>query len=146
MSFPSTWPSNNFGGLRIFQPVHHPGDKSQDKEPHDGRSAGDAELRKRHVEQILDPPTGADVVRIRVGEGVCGACAVSGRTEVVPDVSADARYLACFSETRSEIVVPIVKKGRFWGEIDIDSGTLDAFGSDDVEFLEALAKLLAERV
>jgi GAF domain-containing protein len=66
-------------------------------------------------------------VRIKVGKGVCGACAVSCKTEVVPDVRADARYLACFSETKSEIVVPIVKNGRFWGEIDIDSSSLDAF-------------------
>ncbi len=100
-------------------------------------------------ELVLGPWKGkaaTEHVRIRVGEGVCGACAVSCRTEVVPDVSADARYLACFSETKSEIVVPIVKKGRFWGEIDIDSSTLNAFDPDDVEFLEALAKLLAERI
>jgi len=100
-------------------------------------------------ELVLGPWKGeaaTEHVRIRVGEGVCGACAVSGRTEVVPDVSADDRYVACFSETKSEIVVPIVKKGRFWGEIDIDSSTLNAFGPDDVEFLEALAKLLAARV
>jgi L-methionine (R)-S-oxide reductase len=100
-------------------------------------------------ELVLGPWKGkaaTEHVRIRVGEGVCGACAVSCRTELVPDVGADARYLACFSETRSEIVVPIVKKGRFWGEIDIDSGTLNAFDPDDVEFLEAMAKLLAERI
>jgi L-methionine (R)-S-oxide reductase len=100
-------------------------------------------------ELVLGPWKGkaeTEHVRIRVGEGVCGACAVSCRTEVVPDVSVDARYLACFSGTKSEIVVPIAKRGRFWGEIDIDSCTLNAFDPDDVEFLEALAKLLAERV
>ena len=84
--------------------------------------------------------------RIAVGRGVCGDCAVSCRTEVVPDVEADARYLACFSETRSEIVVPVIKSGRLWGEINVDSSKPDAFGPDDVEFLEATARLLAERV
>lgn len=82
--------------------------------------------------------------RIRAGEGICGACAVTCRTEVVPDVAADARYLACFSETKSEVVVPIIVRGRLWGEIDIDSSTRNAFSPADVEFLEATAKLLAE--
>lgn len=84
--------------------------------------------------------------RIRIGQGICGACAVTCRTEVVPDVGADARYLACFGETKSEIVVPVIKEGRFWGEIDIDSFERSAFGPDDVKFLEAVAKLLAEVV
>jgi len=84
--------------------------------------------------------------RIAVGNGICGDCAVSCRTEVVPDVGADARYLVCFSETRSEIVVPVVKAGKLWGEINVDSSKPDAFGPDDVEFLEATARLLAERV
>ena len=85
-------------------------------------------------------------VRIPKGQGICGACAVTCKTEVVPDVNADARYLACFSETRSEIVVPVIKDGAFWGEIDIDSSERSAFGPDDVEFLEAVAKLLADVV
>ena len=62
----------------------------------------------------------------------------------MPDVGADARYLACSLETQSEIVVPIIKGGAFWGEIDIDSDRPDAFGPDDVEFLEAVARLIAE--
>jgi putative methionine-R-sulfoxide reductase with GAF domain len=83
---------------------------------------------------------------IPVGRGICGAAAVSKQTEVVPDVRADARYLACSLETRSEIVVPVIKGGAFWGEIDIDSDRPDAFGPDDVEFLEAVARLLSERL
>jgi GAF domain-containing protein len=90
------------------------------------------------------PPVGFST--IPEGRGVCGAVAAAMKTEVVPDVAADARYMACFAETRSEIVVPVIKDGRFWGEIAIDSHRPNAFGPDDVEFLEALAKLLAERV
>jgi putative methionine-R-sulfoxide reductase with GAF domain len=97
---------------------------------------------------VLGPFQGkpTEHTRIPVGRGICGAAAVSKKTEVVPDVKADARYLACSLETRSEIVVPVIKGGAFWGEIDIDSDRPDAFGPDDVEFLEAVARLLSERL
>jgi GAF domain-containing protein len=97
---------------------------------------------------VLGPYQGKPTVhtRIPVGTGVCGSAALSQKTEVVPDVQADARYLACSLETRSEIFVPVIKGGAFWGEIDIDSDRPDAFGPDDVELLEAVARLLSERL
>jgi len=97
---------------------------------------------------VLGPFQGKPTVhtRIPVGTGVCGAAAVSKKTEVVPDVQADVRYLACSLETRSEIVVPVIKGGAFWGEIDIDSDRPAAFGADDVELLEAVARLMSERL
>jgi GAF domain-containing protein len=82
-------------------------------------------------------------VRIPVGQGVCGAAAASGKTEIVDDVNADPRYLACFASTRSEIVVPIAHEGRVVGEIDIDSDRPAAFGEDHRVFLERVAELLA---
>jgi GAF domain-containing protein len=82
--------------------------------------------------------------RIPIGTGICGAAAASGRTEVVPDVSQDPRYLACFPSTRSEIVVPILDGGRVVGEIDIDSTVVNAFGPEDQRFLERVAAVLAE--
>ncbi|MGB2874166.1 MAG: GAF domain-containing protein, partial [Gaiellaceae bacterium] len=75
-------------------------------------------------ELVLGPWKGPEAtphVRIPVGQGICGAAAASGQTEVVDDVNADSRYLACFPSTRSEIVVPITYQGRVVGEIDIDS-------------------------
>jgi GAF domain-containing protein len=82
-------------------------------------------------------------VRIPVGQGVCGAAAASGETEIVDDVNADPRYLACFPSTRSEIVVPIAHEGRIVGEIDIDSDRPAAFGQDDRVFLERVALLIS---
>jgi len=70
--------------------------------------------------------------------------AQSGKTEVVADVSKDGRYLACFVSTRSEIVVPIKKKGVVVGEIDIDSDVPDAFSESDVVFLEKVAGMLGK--
>jgi GAF domain-containing protein len=95
---------------------------------------------------VLGPwkgPQATEHVRIPVGQGVCGAAAASGMTEVVDDVNADARYLACFASTRSEIVVPIAYEGRLVGEIDIDSDQPAAFGADDRAFLERVALLIS---
>ena len=95
---------------------------------------------------VLGPwkgPRATEHVRIPIGEGICGAAAASGRTEVVDDVNADARYLACFPSTRSEIVVPIVYEGRVVGEIDIDSDHPAAFAEADRAYLERVAVLIS---
>jgi L-methionine (R)-S-oxide reductase len=95
---------------------------------------------------VLGPwigPEATEHTRIPIGTGVCGAAAASGRTEIVPDVDADPRYLACFASTRSEIVVPIFHEGEVIGEIDIDGSDLDAFDETDARFLEEVAALLA---
>jgi L-methionine (R)-S-oxide reductase len=91
---------------------------------------------------VLGPwqgPQATEHVRIPVGQGVCGAAAASGQTEIVDDVNADSRYLACFPSTRSEIVVPIAHEGRVVGEIDIDSDRPAAFDEGDRTFLERIA-------
>lgn len=95
---------------------------------------------------VLGPwkgPQATEHVRIPVGQGVCGAAAASGRTEIVDDVNADPRYLSCFPSTRSEIVVPIAFEGQVVGEIDIDSDEPAAFGEDDRAFLERVALLVS---
>jgi L-methionine (R)-S-oxide reductase len=95
---------------------------------------------------VLGPwkgPQATEHVRIPIGQGICGAAAASGRTEVVDDVNADERYLACFVSTRSEIVVPIAYEGRVVGEIDIDSDVPAAFREPDRAFLERVALLVS---
>jgi putative methionine-R-sulfoxide reductase with GAF domain len=95
---------------------------------------------------VLGPwqgPEATEHVRIPIGQGICGAAAASGTTEIVDDVNADARYLACFPSTRSEIVVPIAYQGRVVGEIDIDSDRPAAFGPEDRTFLERVALLIS---
>lgn len=95
---------------------------------------------------VLGPWTGPEATehtRIPIGTGVCGAAAASGRTEIVPDVDADPRYLSCFASTKSEIVVPIFDGGEVIGEIDIDASDRDAFDETDARFLEEVAALLA---
>lgn len=82
--------------------------------------------------------------RIKIDRGICGAAIREKQTLIVPDVSQDSRYLGCSLETKSEIVVPIMKGERIFGEIDIDSDSLDAFDQKDKEVLEKVADILAE--
>ena len=60
------------------------------------------------------------------------------------DVSKEPRYLESFPDTRSEIVVPILRGGTAIGGIDIDSKVLDAFRPEDRAFLERVAPQLAD--
>ena len=97
-------------------------------------------------ELVLGPwvgPQATEHTRIPIGTGICGSAAASGTTEIVPDVHADPRYLACFASTQSEIVVPIFDGGEVVGEIDVDGSDLDAFDQTDARFLEEIAALLA---
>lgn len=80
---------------------------------------------------------------IKVGEGICGLAAATGRTELVPDVSEREEFIACFPTTRSEIVVPVAGPDGVMGEIDIDSDWLDAFDERDRELLEDVAERLS---
>ena len=98
-------------------------------------------------ELVLGPFLGkpSPHTRIPLNKGICGAAALHKQTIVVDDVDADPRYLACSLETRSEIVVPILRGAQVLGEIDIDSDKKAAFGAPDRELLEAIAALLARK-
>ncbi len=99
-------------------------------------------------ELVLGPFLGkpSPHTRIPLGQGICGAAATGKATIIVDDVHADARYLACSIETKSEIVVPIMDGGQVLGEIDIDSDRPAAFGPADRELLESVAALIAPRL
>jgi GAF domain-containing protein len=99
-------------------------------------------------ELVLGPYVGrpSPHTRIPLGLGICGSAAVEKSTIVVDDVNADPRYLACSLDTRSEIVVPIIRGDEVIGEIDVDSDQPAAFGSADRTLLEAVAQALAERL
>lgn len=99
-------------------------------------------------ELVLGPFLGkpSPHTHIPLGRGVCGAAAAEKATIVVDDVNADPRYLACSLETKSEIVVPIMRGSDVLGEIDIDSDRIAAFGPDDQRMLEATAAMLSEKI
>jgi L-methionine (R)-S-oxide reductase len=82
--------------------------------------------------------------RIPLNQGICGAAASTGRTLVIDDVGDDSRYLACSTETKSEIVVPIFVRNEVVGELDIDSHFPAAFSHEDRELVEYCAGLVGK--
>jgi L-methionine (R)-S-oxide reductase len=93
-----------------------------------------------------DGPAATEHTRIPIGQGVCGRAAREGRTVIVDDVRAAPEYLACFLETRAEIVVPIRVHGAVVGEIDIDGNEVGAFDGSDQLFLERVAAIVSPRL
>lgn len=90
-------------------------------------------------ELVLGPFQGPIAcTRIRKGKGVCGTVWEKGETIVVPNVEDFPGHIACSSDSKSEIVVPIVRGDEVIGVLDIDSDQLNEFDEVDQEFLEKL--------
>jgi L-methionine (R)-S-oxide reductase len=92
----------------------------------------------------LGPYIGAPTehVFIGVGNGVCGTAVAEKRNMNVPDVRCISNYLACSSETRSELVVLIRAGDTIYGQIDIDSHRVAAFDELAVAAVQAVADAL----
>ena len=81
--------------------------------------------------------------RIKRGRGVCGSAWEQDRTLVVPDVEQFPGHIACSSESRSEIVVPLHgPDGAVAGVLDIDSSELATFDDEDARWLEEIARVI----
>jgi GAF domain-containing protein len=93
----------------------------------------------------LGPFIGAptDHVFIGVGRGVCGTAVAERRNMNIPDVTKISNYLACSSDTRSELVVLIRSGDSIYAQIDIDSHEIAAFDEDAVEDVQRVADWLA---
>ena len=96
-------------------------------------------------ELVLGPFQGQPAcVRIRVGQGVCGAGASKCETVIVPNVHEFPGHIACDSASNSEIVVPLMKGERLIGVLDLDSPLIGRFDADDADGLQRLAKILID--
>ena len=96
-------------------------------------------------ELVLGPFQGKPAcVRIKVGQGVCGAGAAKCETVIVADVHEFPGHIACDSASNSEIVVPLMKDSRLIGVLDLDSPIIGRFDTEDRIGLERLAKRFLE--
>ena len=100
--------------------------------------------RVKNGELILGPFQGpVACMHIAFGRGVCGTAWKQGETIVVPDVEQFPGHIACSSESRSEIVVPVFNaQGEILAVLDIDSRELGTFDETDKQWLEEIVKCL----
>lgn len=98
-------------------------------------------------ELVLGPFVGKPAcIRIPLGRGVCGTAAASGETQVVPDVHAFPGHIACDADSRSELVVPVLRDGKVLAVIDLDSPVADRFDAEDAAGIEDLAAIVAASI
>jgi signal transduction histidine kinase len=89
-------------------------------------------------------PPRAERLRLRVGEGITGWVARTGKAARVGDVASDPRYVMLRPEVRSELAVPLEVEGEVRGVLNVDADRLEAFSAGDQELLEALATQAAQ--
>jgi len=102
---------------------------------------------KNQEELVLGPFQG-DIActRIGLGKGVCGTAWEMNETLIVDDVESFPGHIACSSSSRSEIVVPINRKGIVIGVLDVDSDELSDFTEVDKIYLEKIALLISDLI
>ncbi|WP_416867934.1 MAG: GAF domain-containing protein [Imperialibacter sp.] len=80
--------------------------------------------------------------RINLGKGVCGSSWKEARTFIVPDVDQFPGHIACSGDSKSEIVLPIIREGKVLGVLDVDSDRLNEFDEVDQRYLEQIIDML----
>lgn len=94
---------------------------------------------------VLGPFQGKPAcVRIDLGKGVCGTAAAERRTVIVPDVDLFPGHIACDPDSRSEIVIPMLRGRDVLGVLDVDSSQIAAFDETDAGFLEIVVQTLLQ--
>ena len=102
---------------------------------------------ERDGELVLGPFQGKPAcVRIKIGQGVCGAGAAKCETVIVPNVHEFPGHIACDSASISEMVVPLLKDSRLIGVLDLDSASKERFDRQDARGLEDLVRILLSSV
>jgi len=83
---------------------------------------------------------------IEIGKGVCGTSAAKRETIIVPDVDKFPGHIACDSNSKSEIVIPLFHNNQLLGVLDLDSHDYNSFSKTDKEYLEEICKFLCEEI
>ena len=94
-------------------------------------------------ELVLGPFQGpVACTRIKKGKGVCGASWAQEQTMIVPDVDLFPGHIACSSASKSEIVLPLIRKGKVIAVLDVDSAELNSFDETDAAYLAQILDLI----
>ncbi|TGN06875.1 GAF domain-containing protein [Leptospira ilyithenensis] len=82
--------------------------------------------------------------RLKIGQGITGMAASTGRAKLVNDVSKDPDYIQVKEEIKSELVAPMIVEDGIIGVISLDSNRLNAFSAEMLEIVSVLANQAAQ--
>ncbi len=103
-----------------------------------------------HSEFVLAGVRGCSVYgkghRLRIGDGMVGHVAATGKMHYAPDVTRDPYYVACEPDTRSEVAIPLQREGHLVGVFTASHCELDAFCPDQLRLLQGICAHVAVAV
>jgi len=98
-------------------------------------------------ELVLGPFQGLPAcTRILLGKGVCGTAAKMRKTLCIDDVTKFEGHIACDAASRSELVIPLIKKDILIGVLDIDSPITGRFDETDTKYLSLFCNILITKL
>lgn len=101
----------------------------------------------RGDELVLGPFQGLPACnRIKIGNGVCGTAVATREVQLVPDVHQFPGHIACDSASNSELVVPIIKEGKVYGVLDLDSPEKERFTELEKEYFVKFVDILNDYI
>lgn len=101
----------------------------------------------RGDELVLGPFQGLPACnRIKVGNGVCGTAVATGKVQLVPDVHKFPGHIACDAASNSELVLPIIKKDKTYGVLDLDSPEKGRFTELEKKYFVKFVDILNEYI
>lgn len=101
----------------------------------------------KNNELIIGPFQGKiPCTKIQVGKGVCGEVAKIKKPIIVKDVDKYTNHIRCDDDSKSEIVIPILKNNFIIAVLDIDSNKLNTFDDIDSKYLESICKFISKNI
>lgn len=98
-------------------------------------------------ELVLGPFQGkVACIRIPIGKGVCGTCALTGETQRIADVHQFDGHIACDASSNAELVIPIQVNGKIVAVLDIDSTDVGRFDEQDECGVKAIATMFEQNI
>ncbi|GAW96213.1 MULTISPECIES: GAF domain-containing protein [Colwellia] len=98
-------------------------------------------------ELVLGPFQGkVACLRIPLGQGVCGTCALTGEVQRIADVHQFDGHIACDASSNAELVVPVKVAGKVVAILDIDSTALARFDQQDEQGIMSIVKIFEQNI
>ena len=100
---------------------------------------------KKGNELVLGPFQGpVACTRIKISDGVCGKAVQTKAAIIVDDINKFPGHIACSSDSKSEIVIPIFMGTEVSAVLDVDSDKFANFNDTDKYYLEKICSLISE--